>query len=108
VSRVRSHVLGRRKALEQEMSQAGVSDAKKVKKRQKLERGFIRYGAHAVELNIQTRHALESSSPCCSFSCVLPSRMRRLRLSPQAFNTVAVIGRGAFGEVSERVSSSCH
>jgi hypothetical protein len=40
---------GRRKALEQEMSQAGVSDAKKVKKRQKLERGFIRYGVHAVE-----------------------------------------------------------
>lgn len=26
-------------------------------------------------------------------------RMRRLRLSPQAFHTVAVIGRGAFGEV---------
>lgn len=57
----------RRKALDQEMVQAGLPDAKKVKKRQKLERGFI--------------------------------RMRRLRLSPQAFHTVAVIGRGAFGEV---------
>jgi hypothetical protein len=29
--------------------------------------------------------------------------MRRLRLSPQAFHTVAVIGRGAFGEVPARV-----
>lgn len=37
----------RRKALDQEMVQAGLPDAKKVKKRQKLERGFIRYRACA-------------------------------------------------------------